>query len=118
MAGVAGRADGTVYFARTVASAAPAARVGQSHRSQEHRNGAVAVPTRHYAALYATWRQLAEHGRAHPAHPQAPDLGGPASPVSRRDRHLVRADCPSLEPPAHTLCLARQAPPATAQATR
>src|SRR3954462_4108495 len=115
MAGVAGRADDTIYFART---AAPAARVGQPHRSEEHRNADVAVPARHYAALYAARRQLAEHGRVHPAHPQAAGLGGPPPPVSCRDRHLVRADRPGLEPPAHTLCLAWQAPPATAQAAR
>src|SRR4051794_25129189 len=97
---MAGRADDTIYFART---AAPAARVGQPHRSEEHRNADVAVPAWHHAALYAARRQLAEHGRVHPAHPQAPRLGGPAPPVARRDRHLVRADRRGLEPPAPPL---------------
>lgn len=41
-------------------------------------------------------------------HPQAPAEIGT----------LVRADRRGLEPPAHTLCLAWQAPPATAQAAR
>jgi hypothetical protein len=70
------------------------------------------------AALHAARRQLVEHGRGHPAHPQAshPRRATPAEP--RRDRHLVRANSTGLEPATHALPLERQAPATAAQTIR
>jgi hypothetical protein len=71
---------------------------------------------RHHAALHALGRQLAEHGRVDPAHPQAPGARRAAAVKPRRDRRLVRADGRSVEPAADPLRVAWQAPAAATAA--
>ncbi|CAA9272376.1 MAG: Integrase, catalytic region, partial [uncultured Acetobacteraceae bacterium] len=118
LGGVAGRPGGTLRLARRTAAPTHAPRVGQPHRPQDGRDGGLALPARHHAALHSARRQLAEHGRVHPAHPQATHPRRPAPAEPGRDRRLVRADCPGLEPAAHALPLERQAPAKAAKAVR
>ena len=59
-----------------------------------------------------------EHGRIDPAHPQAPGARRAAAAEPGRDRRLVRADGPRLEPAAHAVRLERQAPAAAAETVR
>src|ERR687898_3686008 len=108
MGGVASGIDAAVYLAGGVAAVAASAGVGQSHRPQDTRAGAVVVRAWRDAALHARGRQLAQHGGVDPARAQAPGAGWAASAQPCRDRELVRADGALLECAADTVCLERQ----------
>ena len=112
MAGLAGGAEPALHLARGLAAAAAFAGVGQSHRPQNTRAGAVAVCAWHHAALHACGRQLAQHDGIHPARAQAPRARRAASAQPCGDRQLVRADGTLLECTADAICLERQAPAA------
>ena len=71
------------------AAATAVAGVGQSHRPQDARPGAVAVRAWRHAPLHARGRQLAQHGRVDRARAQAPRARRSASAQPRRDRELV-----------------------------
>ena len=66
------------------AAAAAVAGVGQSHRPQDARPGAVAVRAWRHAALHARGRQLAQHGGVDRARAQAPGARRAASAQPRR----------------------------------
>src|SRR3954465_5800781 len=116
--GLAGRPGGALHLARRAAAPAHAPGVGQPGRPQDGRDGGLAVPARHHAALHPARRQLAEHGRVHPAHPEAAHARRPASAEPGRDRRLVPADRRGLEPATHALPVERQAPAEATEATR
>src|SRR4051812_21870419 len=87
--GVAGGPDDALHLAARPAAAAAVAGVGQPHRPQDARAGAVAVRTGRHAPLHARGRQLAQHGRVDRARAQAPGARRSASAQPRRDRELV-----------------------------
>src|SRR5689334_15188914 len=118
LGGLAAGPSGALHPARAAPPAEGPAGVGQPRRPQDARDGAVVVPARHHAALHAPGRQLVEHGRVDPAHPQTPGARGAAAAEPGRDRRLVRADGRQLELAAHALRLERQAPAATAETGR
>src|SRR4051794_32900531 len=116
--GLAGRPGGALHLARRAAAPAHAPGVGQPGRPQDGRDGGLAVPARHHAALHPARRQLAEHGRVHPAHPETAHARRPASAEPGRDRRLVSADRRGLEPATHALPVERQAPAEATEAAR
>lgn len=117
LGGLAGRPGGALHLARPATTAAHAPRVGQSHRSQDRRDGSLALPAWGHAALHTARRQLAEHGRIRPAHSQATHARRPAPAEPEGDRSLVPTDRTGLESAAHAISLERQAPATAAKAT-
>src|SRR5215207_8802589 len=112
MGGVASGIDTAVYLAGGFAAAAASAGVGQSHRPQDTRAGAVVVRAWRDAALHARGRQLAQHGGVDPARAQAPRARRAAAAQPCGDWRLVRADGAVLECAADTVRVERQAPAA------
>src|SRR5215213_7441384 len=110
---VASRIDAAVSLAGGVAAAAASAGVGQSHRPQDARAGAVVVRPWRDAVVHPRGWQLAQHGRVDPARPQTPRARRAPSAQPCGDRPLVRADGAKLECPADAVCLERQTPAAT-----
>src|SRR3954467_10569223 len=86
---VAGGSDEALHVAARPAAAAAVAGVGQPHRPQDARPGAVAVRAGRYAPLHARGRQLAQHGGVDRARAQAPRARRSASAQPRGDRELV-----------------------------
>ena len=68
-----------------------------------------------YTPLGGSWLN---HGRVDPAPPQALGARRAAAAKPGRDRRLVRADGAELEPAAHAVRVARQAPPTATPAHR
>src|SRR3954464_1805367 len=89
LGGVAGGSDEALHVAARPAAAAAVAGVGQSHRPQDARPGAVAVRAWRHAPLHARGRQLAQHGGVDRARAQAPRARRSASAQPRGDRELV-----------------------------
>ena len=83
MGALAGRAQRKVHALEGVAIVTDALDLGQLGGSQDTRDGVLADASRHHAAVYASGRQLVEHGGVGAAHSDAAGAGWTASPEFR-----------------------------------
>lgn len=110
---LAGRAQQPDHPTAGAAAAATPPGARQSGRAPNASIRPVAVRPRHHAVVHVARRQLVEHGRIDPAHPQATRAGRPASDSSGPDHHLAGGRRPGLESPAHPIRLGRRPANAT-----
>src|SRR3954447_13847707 len=94
---MAGGADDQADAPLGATAPADAAGAGQPGRTQDARVRLLAVRARGHAAVYAGGRLVAEHGREHPADPEAPGIGWSASDEGGADHGVVRGRRDALE---------------------
>jgi len=95
--------------ARSFAAVANDAHLGQSRRTPELGDRALAARPRGDAAGHATEWQLAQHGGIAATDHQSAGVGGAASADAGRDHRLVRGDGGRMERGTNTICLGRKA---------